>query len=464
VNIDFVYTVDVSVVGDSTKLYTRLMTLSRRQFVTLAGAGATSSIVVAAVKHLYANAAEGRSVKGKGYGSLVKDPKGILDLPPGFRYVILSKEGGKMSDGSIVPGHHDGMAAFAGPNGATILIRNHELKLDSPTKVVAPAAKLYDPSCRGGTTTLIVGRDRKLVRDYVSLAGTSTNCAGGKTLWNSWISCEETVSMPTEAGDKASVTKPHGYNFEVPINAKGPVTPKPLVAMGRFRHEAIEMDPRTGIVYQTEDREDGLFYRFIPKQSGNLAAGGVLEALKISSQPKVNTAAGFPVGKPVAVEWVRIEDVDPKGDTVRKEGLAKGAAQFTRGEGICYTNGEFYFTCTNGGSVPNGQIWRYTPGKTALAGGTIELFIEPNDTSILDLPDNITIAPNRDLMVCEDGAGEQRLIGITPKGQLYTFARNALSPANEFAGICFSPDGQTMFVNIYKPGMTLAVWGPWVNA
>ncbi len=455
------------------------MSISRRHFLTLAGAGTSSSFILAGLESLYRQSAAISVVKSpqvRGYGSLVKDPRGILDLPAGFSYKIVSQSGKQMSDGTSVPSNFDGMAAFTGKNGSTILVRNHELRLNDKSRVIAALDRMYDPNCKGGTTTLTIDRNRQLTKEYVSLAGTSVNCSGGTTPWGTWISCEENIAMPGMPDtSKGIVTKPHGYNFEVPINSQTPVLPVPLVAMGRFRHEAIEIDPRTGIVYQTEDDPTGLFYRFIPTQPGKLAAGGILEALKIVSKPQVNTKQNFPIRQKFAVEWVRIEEPNPSENTVKREGFTKGAAQFMRGEGICYTNGSFYFTCTQGGNVlanlsvspgqearGNGQIWKYTPGKTAKNGGFIELFLEPNDNNIIDMPDNITIAPNGHLITCEDGRGEQRLVGITPQGGVYTFARNARDNS-EFAGACFAPDGRTMFVNIYDPGLTLAVWGNWAK-
>ena len=443
------------------------MALSRREFVSLVGASAAGTVLVSPLKALYAREAQGQSIRSRGYGALRPDPNGLLDLPRGFQYRAFSRTGDMMSDGSLVPGDHDGMAAFAGPRDTTILIRNHELSPDEVTKpkVEAPVDKQYDTLSRGGTTTLIVGSDRKLIKDYASLAGTYRNCAGGRTPWGSWISCEETTATPATA--PGSVLKMHGYNFEVPISAKSPVDPIPLVAMGRFNHEAVAVDPKTGIVYETEDQRDGLFYRFTPNQPGKLSAGGVLEALKIKGRPQAKTFADFPVGKPMQVEWVRIEDPNPATDTVRQEGFAKGAAQFTRGEGIWYGKGEFYFCCNNGGSVDPatgstnglGQVWRYVPGRTN-EGGTIELFVEPNNKRVLDSPDNIVVSPFGDLFICEDGDGEQFVVGVTPKGKLYHFARNAIND-REFAGVCFSPDGRTMFVNIQDPGITFAIWGDW---
>ena len=231
--------------------------------------------------------------------------------------------------------------------------------------------------------------------------------------------------------------------------------------MGRFNHEAIAVDPNTGIVYETEDRLDGLFYRFIPKQSGNLKAGGTLEALKITNRSQANTSTGIPVGQPMSVEWVPIDEPDPADDTVREEGFAKGAAQFNRGEGICFGNNELYFCCTSGGKAGLGQVWRYIPGKTVQAGGTLTLFVESEDSKVLDLPDNITVAPFGDLFVCEDSYSfnEQFIRGISTEGQVYPFARNALNN-NEFAGACFSMNPLTLFVNIQTPGLTFAIWGP----
>jgi hypothetical protein len=438
--------------------------MKRRSFFVLAGASTAGTILAAPLKELYARQARGESIRGIGYGALQPDPNGLLDLPVGFQYRAFSRTGDIMSDSKPVPGDHDGMAAFPGPRGTTILVRNHELSPDEVTKpkVEAPEEKQYDPLCRGGTTTLIVGQNRELIRDFASLAGTYRNCAGGPTPWGSWISCEENTSTPADnkPGAATNVSKLHGYNFEVPSTATEPVDPIPLVAMGRFNHEAVAVDPRTGIVYQTEDRGDSLFYRFIPDFPGKLQAGGVLEALKIKDMPQAITKTNFPVGQPMAVEWVRIDDVNPVRDTVRVEGFAKGAAQFSRGEGIWYGNGEFYFCCTDGGEAEFGQVWRYVPDITRQSGGTIELFVEPNDQSALDGPDNIVVSPFGDLFICEDGEGEQFVVGITPQGELYNFARNAINE-REFAGACFSPDGRTMFVNIQDPGITFAIWGPW---
>lgn len=432
------------------------MKLSRRNFFMLAGTTTSGIVFASCLKKFYAQASGSEVSMSKGFGKLIPDPKKILDLPKGFQYRIISKTGDKMSDGTIVPVNPDGMATFAGENGQVILICNHEVNLTQNPAVNAPKNKKYDPLTGGGTTTLILDEKGNLIKQYASLAGTSRNCAGGATPWGSWISCEEHTITPAynKANDPNNVAKKHGYNFEVPAKG-GLAEPIPLVAMGRFNHEAIAVDPETGIIYQTEDRDDSCIYRFIPKEKGNLKAGGRLEALVIKGQPKQNTSVNFPQGVAKEVQWVTIDDVDPEEDTLRYEAQDKGAAIFKRGEGTIYANGDIYWSCTSGGNVGLGQIFRYN-----LASNTVELYVESKGQGMLDYPDNLTFAPFGHIMVCEDGHPDQFLVGINPEGECYHFARNALNES-EFAGICFSPDGKTMFVNIQKPGLTLAVTGNW---
>ena len=128
----------------------------------------------------------------------------------------------------------------------------------------------------------------------------------------------------------------------------------------------------------------------------------------------------------------------------------------SRGECIWTGSDGIYFCATSGGDLQKGQIWRYRPE-------TLELFCEPDDAGFLDNGDNLTVTPWGDLFVCEDGPGWQRVVAVTPKGELYTFAENVFN-MSELAGGCFSPDGGTFFVNIQRPGITLAISGPWKTA
>ncbi|MDX2147733.1 MAG: DUF839 domain-containing protein [Planctomycetota bacterium] len=430
---------------------------------------------------------------GVGYGPLVRDPRRIFDLPAGFSYTIISRAGERMDDGLLVPGLHDGMAAFPGASAEeTILIRNHEVSPDgfnhSPFGRAGELlsrvdrVKLYDAGggvapALGGTTTIVFNtRERKVKKHFLSLGGTVRNCAGGPTPWGSWLSCEEDV---TRAGERvsrdndATLERDHGYVFEVPASSEGLVDPKPIIAMGRFNHEAVAVDPKSGIVYQTEDRGDGLIYRYIPADRQNLLAGGKLQVLVVKGRPSLDTrnwqSPTVKIGEKLAVEWMDIDDVEAPKDDLRQRGSAGGAAVFARGEGMWYGRESVYFACTNGGAGQVGQIWRYTPSEfEGTSGeketpGVLELFVEAAKAGPIENADNITVAPWGDLVVCEDGNDDDYLHGITPTGQIYPLGHNVGSDS-ELAGATFSPDGSTLFVNLQTAGMTLAIQGPWRGA
>jgi secreted PhoX family phosphatase len=216
---------------------------------------------------------------------------------------------------------------------------------------------------------------------------------------------------------------------------------------------------------------DGLFTRFVPNETGNLAAGGRLQALAVDGLPGMDTRnwerVTFATGAAPAVRWIDLEDVENPRDDLRRRGRAAGAAIFARGEGIHPGNGELFFTCTSGGAKKLGQIFRYIPspdegraGETTRPG-RLQLFLESQDASVFDYGDNLTVAPNGHLIVCEDRSdGEpNHLRGVTPEGKVYTLA--LLRADTELAGVCFAPDNRTMFVNVYRPGRTLAIRGPW---
>ena len=426
------------------------------------------------------------------YGALREDPAGLFQLPKGFSYKIISQKGQKMDDGLLVPGRFDGMATFKGKEGRIIIVRNHEVNIEKGELSLGNTAfgkknqllskidksKLYDIGANnfpglGGTTTMVYNpQTQKVETQYLSLGGTYRNCAGGPTPWGSWITCEETVVRAGEGG--GIVGKDHGYCFEVPASEKVALTKAiPLKDMGRFNHEAVAIDPKTKIVYLTEDRWDGLFYRFIPKVSGDLAKGGQLQALVIRDNKGTDTrnwpelkGLKFPIGRPMEVSWMDLKEADSPYDELRYDGFSSGAARFARGEGIWWGNGEAYFACTNGGQLMKGQIFRYKPSiyEGTLAEkdhpATLELFVEPNNTALLQNCDNLTIAPWGDIITCEDHEDSPRVIGITPKGDFYLIAKN-VGYKSELAGVTFAPDGQTLFVNIQHEGLTLAITGKW---
>jgi secreted PhoX family phosphatase len=489
--------------------------LNRRQFFARSalatGAGIIGADLFAPLMARAAAAGDLQRGGTTGYGPL--SPAGDdLALPAGFQYRVITNEGDLMDDGFPTPKAMDGMSTFALPNGNILLVRNHE---DNQAGAVfrprppgstsstdgilngilnthyGPRALAYDAYAGGGTTTLEVEPhgQRRLVRQYWSLVGTLRNCAGGPTPWGSWLSCEETLDSSSATG----YAQNHGYIFEVPINTLlgTPAAPVPLRHLGRFAHEAVAVDPATGIVYETEDQGDGSgFYRFVPAvkptKPGDLAAtSGVFQMLKVVGINGYETAINQIIGSPLHVEWVTIANPDPvpptgaAGSAVFTAGLALGGARFRRLEGCWYANGRIFFDSTNGGNAGFGQIWMYDPSAQ-----TLTLLVESPGHEVFDGPDNLCLSPRGGMIVCEDAGGAQFLRGVSQAGEVFPFARN-LRNTIEFAGASFSPDGQTLFVNLYgranvrttqpyrspvqipvgperfERAATLAIWGPW---
>jgi len=394
----------------------------------------------------------------------------LLALPKDFQYTVLGKTGTRMFDGKVTPPAHDGMAAFRVKDELRLL-RNHEVDIKTGAPDAAIGENAFDPLASGGVTTLVIDpKTRELVRDFVSLSGTLQNCAGGSTPWNSWISCEETVLGPAKSRnsdglDVGGFQKGHGYCFEVPAVANSAVTPLPLKEMGRFTHEAVAVDTHTGIVYLTEDFASAGFYRFIPTKNGQLAAGGRLQMLAVKDRPNFDTRTQQKSGVAMLATWVDIATPDPPDAeldnlAVYKQGIAAGAATFARLEGCFFGNGRIYFTSTSGGDKKLGQVWEYTPSGND--EGHLRMVFEPDDSSFLNMPDNICLA-GKNLIICEDNDKWAHLKVLTPQGQIFNLAKNIAKgfEQEELAGLTFSPDGQTLFVNLQVPGMTFAIWGPW---
>jgi uncharacterized protein len=474
-----------------------MSTLDRRSFLAGSAVAAGGAFTLGSGLFQTLTAAAGASPPDRGdrgrpgragYGPLsrVADQNAdeILALPEGFTYVTFSKIGDLMSDSTPVPRAHDGMAAFRARRGQTLLIRNHEVRTPPgtvPGSVQGPAELRYDPLGVGGTTSVLFDTRRgELEREWVSFSGSIVNCAGGIAFHESgWITSEETVSGPLQG-----FAMKHGYNFLVPASTDGPVAAEPLTAMGRFAHEAIAVDPRTGYVYETEDSgNDSGFYRFRPVDKRDLTRGGTLEMLAIDGQDDYSAITGQTVGASLPVRWVTIDVPDPDLEAdpsaeVALEGTSKGAAIFNRLEGIWYdrdTRG-FFFNSTSGGDAGYGQVWHYAPRTEELT-----LFFESPGGSVLDSPDNLLVTPRGGILLCEDDASGadddthplapgitdvNRLIGLSRSGEAFEFAVNVLNDA-EFAGATFSPDGDVLFVNIFGDGdlagsgMTCAITGPW---
>ncbi|MQA26275.1 MAG: DUF839 domain-containing protein [Micromonosporaceae bacterium] len=426
-----------------------------------------------------------------------------LWLPEGFRYRSFhdtDRDSVVLGDGTVLPGRHDGMAAFAGPDGNLILVRNHEV--NGPGTAFGPGTP-YDGQAQGGTTTVVVTPHGEVADSYTSLNGTMMNCSGGPMPWGAWVTCEETVNGPDVGADftgtpNVDLEQRHGFVFEVP--ADGQSDREPITQAGRFAHEAVAFDPKEGALYLTEDNfgfPSG-FYRYLPSanpmSTGRLGNDGRLQMLTVVGAPNAHLEATQEERATYRVEWVDIDDPAPSfpytpGEPaptsnndaivyVGKQGFEQGAAYFSRLEGCVYDHGVVYFCSTQGGGPAEdsfgpigdgygnglGQIWAYHARSQLL-----QLVYQSPGADTLDLPDNVTTSARGTLVLCEDSSGDNYLRGLSRGGQIFDIALNRLHSTggaprfgDEFAGSTFSPDGGTLFVNIQASrGMTFAIWGPW---
>ncbi|MGH4025433.1 MAG: alkaline phosphatase PhoX [Pseudonocardiaceae bacterium] len=456
------------------------MSLSRRDFLNrsaVAGlvlVGSTEMFTASAV------AAPGGDPREPGYGPLVDDPAGALALPAGFSYAIVSRAGStQLESGEPTPGNHDGTGAFARPGGGTVLVNNHELGdtlAATPFPVPHHDGYTYDPGTPGGCTIVEADRDGNRVREYVGVAGTSTNCAGGVTPWGTWLTCEETEALTGQKG----ATKDHGYVFEVdPRDRDANRDPQPIKALGRYAHEAAAVDPRRGHIYLTEDAADpnGLLYRWEPPRDYRPGKGGLRQlaadagtltamAARDGAGTHVDDLSrATVVGTTYQVSWVPVPDRDARTTSTRAQLTGSEVTRGRKLEGAWWDNGGAWIVASFARAespVPHdGQVWFYDPKR-----GTLTLKLRfgvnpaPDTEGAFDGPDNISVSPYGGVILAEDGEGIQHLIGVTDDGRSYPLARNEVD-SGEFTGPVFSPDRTTLFANLQTPGTMYAIRGPW---
>jgi len=457
--------------------------LSRRTMLNRSAAGlglALSGSLSGLFGHGPDTQAMAKTVRGAvGYGPLVDDPNGLLSLPEGFSYKIVAQSGETLLDsGEPAPSDPDGAASFVrhGGNGS-VLIVNHEISGSEPHRVPQPAGFVYDPSAHGGTTTIEVDKDGNRVSHYVSLAGTTTNCAGGRTPWETWLTCEETETK--------SLAKPHGYVFEVdPYDQDANRDPQPIKALGRFAHESVVVDPHTGVIYETEDasNRNGLLYRFtppseaLPLRKGSLKklsdTAGELHAMHAftrSGQPVADLSVATQPGTTYRVEWVPVRDRDAKTVSIRHQFADSEITRSRKLEGMWWGDKGAYFVASfarasDGSAVPHdGQVWFLDPRDDTIELKLYFKYTPSDQDNDPDGPDNITVSPYGGVLIAEDGDGKNHLVGSTDSGEVFFFARNDHPEDSEFAGPTFSNDRKTLFANVQSPGFVYAIRGQWAK-
>jgi uncharacterized protein len=453
--------------------------VSRRAFLGATAAAGLGIVVVGGGRALFGGREEPERAPDTepgtvGYGALLLDPAGVLSLPAAFSYRVVARTGVTTLDsGEPCPSDPDGAAAFRHPSGrGTVLVCNHEISDDEEHPVPHVDGLVYDPAARGGTTTIEVDPDGNRMAHYVSLAGTSTNCAGGRTPWNTWLSCEET---------EETLDEPHGYVFEVdPFDQAANENPRPIKALGRFPHEAVVVDPEEHALYLTEDADEphGLLYRYTPPADalplgrGSLRRladdAGTLEALRATTEDGRHVAdlvSATEIGTIYRTDWVPVADRDATQQSVREQ---FGDDEVTRGrklEGMWWGDDGAYVVSSyarpeeGGGAAHDGRVWFLDPRARTLTL-RLRFAATADQNGDPDGPDNITVSPYGGVIIAEDGEGRAHLLGSSPGGQVFALARSEDDDEPEFCGPTFSHDGGTMFANLQGPGYVFAIQGP----
>ncbi|MBB5872737.1 secreted PhoX family phosphatase [Allocatelliglobosispora scoriae] len=416
-----------------------------------------------------------------GYGPLVPDPAGILALPEGFSYRIVAEAGKTLLEsGHPTPSDPDGTACFRSSHGFS-LVNNHEIGGGEEFGVPPLPDLTFDPGAQGGTTTIDVDAHGNRLREYVSVAGTHNNCAGGITPWGTWLTCEE-----TEQRKGGIFEQDHGWVFEVdPFDREANRHPVALKFLGRYAHEAVAVDPHTSEIFLTEDASgpNGLYFRWTPPRhfrgrKGALRAlalgaggdtAGRLQALSASLKGVhiTDLSQATTPGTRYRVTWVDVPDRLATTVSVRRQFTDDQVTRSRKLEGQWWGDGGVYFVASfarhTDGSVNehDGQVWFYDPKHETIELKTIfGVNPDPKVEGTFDGPDNITVSPYGGVILAEDGEGLSHLVGVSERGEAYALARNEMSDS-EFTGPTFSQDGRTLFANIQAPGLVFAITGPW---
>jgi uncharacterized protein len=405
---------------------------TRRQFITAAGASGLGLTIIGRADPLFAasSAASRTIARTPGYGPLAADPQGLLDLPAGFHYSVVSRAGDPLTDwrgnrvAATVPGRQDGASAFPGRDQSVLIVQNHEQGEAAVHPVVADPLWTYDPLAKGGTTTIRVDHRAQRVSEYVSLAGTWNNCAGGPTPWGRWLSCEEFDG---------------GRVWECDPLGVAPAVVRP--ALGVFNHDAAAVDPDRGHVYLTEDKTDGRLYRFRPTAYPDLSAG-VLEVATVVSG---------------LVQWTAVPD--PSAALLPTRQQVPASTAFKGGEGAWYGGGTLWFT-TKG----DNRLW-----ELDVVTSKLSVIYDAGAVSnpVLTGVDNIVRSASRDLFVAEDG-GDMQLVILRPNGEVWPFLQMVNQTGSELAGPAFTPSGTRLYVSSQRgptgtgPGVTYEVQGPFL--
>lgn len=337
-----------------------------------------------------------------------------------------------------------------------------------------------------GTTPIKLNWDTP-IKGKTTIIGTNSNCSGGITPWNTFVTCEENYdgffgeteydknNKTTYRSSKYGWEKfydypPEHYGWVVEVDPKTGTAQK-HIALGRFAHECctlLELEDKRVVAYTADDKNDEHLYKFISSKPGSLKEGTLYVVDTIN-------------GKWLALDWesqsvLKNKFKDQTEVLVRAREAAKllGATPLNRPEDIEIDpiTGNVFISLTNNkgkndfhGSIlkieeTNGDFDALTlKASTYIAGGEENGFSCP-DNLAFDLSGNLWITSDMsgDAMNREDKPympfKNNSLFVIPRYGKdAGKVIRVASAPKDaELTGPWFSPDGKTLFLSVQHPG------------
>jgi secreted PhoX family phosphatase len=388
------------------------MAVSRRRFIGQAtGAAIGATVSVSLFDRALVGGATNVISEGR-YGPLGPPDVHGIRLPNGFTSRLLA------TARQTVPGTNfswrsdaDGGACFPRHDGGWVYVVNHERSNGT-----------------GGASALRFDVQGTVIDAYSILSGTTRNCSGGPTPWNTYLSCEE--------------NGPAGQVWECDPFTPSQGVVRPL--LGSFNHEAAVVDPATGDVYLTEDQYVGRLYRFTPTVPGKLDAGVLKAAAVDLSNISTETAP---------VEWHPVRSDAPDRSPVTTE--------FRGGEGAWIHRGRLLFSTKN-----DKRVW-----ELDLATSRLRLIHDclAHPNLALDDVDAVVVHEHTgDIYVAEDPGNMQLgLIEERPgTTAVSTFLQFVGHETSEVTGIAFDPSGSRLYVSSQRGvdgagnGLTFEIGGP----
>ena len=486
-------------------------TLSRRDFIQFIG-GATTATLLPSANSVFANTHN----KIKGIAPSTKDEVLLAD---GLAYRVLISWGEIINERGEKFGFNNDYLNFVEIDNSPddyLLWVNHEQTLlgyfPTPNRAAEKTRADVDQECRdvGGSilrlkkiegewqfikndeynrridalTPIPLVADRAILEKTL-VQGTLGNCAGGKTPWNTLLTCEENhhyvvgeidftkdereYSFQAQSGwQRFYDMPPEHYGWVVEVDPfTGAV--KKHTSMGRFSHESatvVEADDGRCVVYTGDDKTNECIYKFIADKPGSLERGTLYAA---------DTINGLWLPLDININSRLSGHFKDQTDMLircREAAKLAGATPQDRPEDIEQDpeSAAIFITLTKNAEVgrPYGSILKIVEANNnslALSFSS-SIFLTGGSETGFACPDNLAFDKKGNLWFSSDIAGNQ-----TNKPPYSAFKNNGLffvamqgpeagqviqvasAPVYaEFTGICFSTDGKSLFLSVQHPG------------